>query len=309
MKKILLSLTALCAVILVNAQTQPPNAGFETWGSSLGEPQEPTGWVSENVLASPLLTTPNPNPNPTSVTQYTPAQTGSFSCQVVTKVITYNPAYPALADTMGALILGKVSTSSPYLLAGIAYTDRPNTFSFESMYTPVGSDSAWAYVALTKWTGSSRSIIASNYSDIPPSATWMPRSFTLNYLSTTVVPDTLQITFYSSSLKRHSMMPGSTLVLDALAFSGYMGVNEYQNIVKFNTYPNPAGSVLNINTDAKKVEMLNVYDITGKVVQTLNITADHTVVNTESFNAGMYFYCATNKAGETLARGKFNVAR
>jgi hypothetical protein len=309
MKKLLLPLAVLAAAFSINAQTQPANGGMETWGATYSEPQEPTNWVSANILASPLLTAPNPNNNPTSVTQYTPAFAGSFSAQIKTVVLTYNPAYPSLPDTMGALILGAVTTSTPYLLAGHPYTDRPNTFMFESMYTPVSDDSAWVYVQLSKWSGSSRTIIAQNIANIPVSGSFSAQSFVLSYLDMTTVPDTLQISFYSSKARRHGMRPGSILVVDGIGFSGFMGINEYKNDVKFNTYPNPAGAVLNISTDSRKVDVLNIYDITGKAVDAFAVTADRTQLNTGSYAPGMYFYCAANKAGEIVARGKFNVTR
>jgi hypothetical protein len=307
MKKALLTLTALCAVFTINAQTQPPNAGMEIWGSSIGEPQEPTSWVCENFLASPALT--SPNPNPTSVTQYTPAFAGSFSAAIKTVVLSYNPGYPGLPDTMGVLILGKVQGTAPFLLAGIPYTDRPNAFAFETMYTPVLDDTAFVNVQLSKWSGTSRTIIASNVAYISPSTSFMPQSFTLNYLTMTVVPDTLQISFFSSKARRHGMRPGSVLVVDGLAFSGFMGISEYKNTVSFAAYPNPANSFLNLTTDSRKVDLVNIYDITGKIVETLPVTVDHTQLNTGNYAPGMYFYCANNKTGETVARGKFQVTR
>jgi len=310
MKKLILSITALCAVYLSNAQSPAPvpNGGMETWGqnATLNEPQEPTGWVSANVFCSALL---GGTANPVSVTQLTPAFTGSFSAQIKTVHLTTNPAYPSLSDTLGVLVLGAIKPATPYLVSGAPYTSKPLTFSFESMYTPMGTDSAYFTISLTKWTGTSRTIVTSNAAQILPSATWTSNTVTLNYLNTTTIPDTLIINFTASSYKRGNARPGSVLDLDALAFSGINGIAEYSNNVSFNAYPNPANSILNLVTDARQIESVNVYDITGKSVDAIKITADHTQLNTSAYASGLYFYSAVSKSGEAVARGKFTVSR
>ncbi len=316
MKKLILSMTVFAAVYTINAQTQPPNAGMENWSSSpLNEPKDPTGWVSENVLASALLTFPATNTNPTSVTQDNVAPApfaGSFSAKIVTVVTTTNPGYPSIPDTSGSLFLGSVSTTSPYVFPGLAYTDKPMTFSFQSAYVPSGADVASVSVRLTKWntatTPASRTTISQDLVVIPASATFMPNSFNLTYLNTTTFPDTLQIMFNACGT-RNMAKPGSTLIIDQLAFTGISGIQEYKNNVRFSTYPNPANSILNLVTDSKQVENLSVYDITGRVIETMKITSDRTVLNTSSYTAGIYFYSAVNNQGEIVARGKFNVIR
>jgi hypothetical protein len=316
MKKLILSVSILAAAYTVNAQTQPPNAGMDTWSSgSLQEPQEPTGWVSANVLASPLLTFPNPNPNPTSVTADNSAPApfaGAFSAKIVTVVLTSNPAFPTVADTLGTLMLGSVKTSTPYLLPGVSYTDKPLTFSFQSAYTAVGPDAATVFVQLSKWntasTPASRTIITQDAAVIAPSSTFMNNSFNLTYLNGTVIPDTLQIIF-SASATRANSRAGSTLLIDALAFTGINGIHEYTNSVKFSTYPNPSSAVLNLVTDSKHVDKLSILDITGREIEAVKITADHTMLNTSSYTAGVYIYTAMNSQGEIVARGKFNVIR
>jgi hypothetical protein len=308
MKKILLSIAVVAAAYQVNAQTQPPNAGMETWASTFGEPQEPTGWVTANAFASPLISASNP----TSATQYTPSYAGTYAAKIATVKLTTNPAYPAVADTIGVLVLGSVKTTAPYLLSGIPYIQKPISLSFESMYTPVGGDAASAVVELTKWntatTPASRIVIAKSAAIIAPSATYMANSITLTYLDQVTIPDTLQIIFSASS-SRAGARPGSALVIDAVALSGINGIQEYKNTVQFSTYPNPAASELNLVTDSKKVDAISIMDITGKQIELVKITADRTQLNTAEYVSGIYIYAASNNKGEIVARGKFNVVK
>jgi hypothetical protein len=317
MKKSILTLAAIGVAYILQAQTpaQPPNAGMEQWGSALNEPKEPTSWVSENALASPLLTFPNPNPNPTSVTQDNTAPApfaGVYSAKITTVVVTSNPGYPTIPDTVGYLILGSVKTSAPFLIPGAPYTSKPLTFSFESMYSPVGGDASGVSVQLSKWdpttTPASRIIIATAVSVIAPSSTFTLNNLNLTYLNQTAVPDTLQLSF-SSSATRSGARPGSALVLDGLAFTGINGIQEYKNSVSFSAYPNPANSEINLVTSSKEVSLVNVYDITGRQIEALKITSDRTLLNTSSYTTGIYFYSASNNKGEIMARGKFNVVK
>ncbi|HXC05329.1 MAG TPA: T9SS type A sorting domain-containing protein [Bacteroidia bacterium] len=313
MKKGVLSILILGIAVLAKAQSpaaQPPNAGMEVWGSNptLNEPQEPTGWVSENVFCSAFI---GPT-NPVSVTQYAPAFAGSHAAQIKTVVIpppsSNNPAYPTIPDTVGELVLGTVQISSPYLLAGAAYTDKPMTFTFQSKYTAVGLDSAYVVIRLSQYSGGVRNIIALNAVNIPPSAAYTAQSFNLTYFNSGIFPDSLAIAFYSS-YHRKDARANSVLVIDSLHFSGTVGIEEYQNLVHFNTYPNPAHSVLNITTDAKLVDHVSVCDLSGRLVENVRISSDYTVLNTSNYPAGMYMYNAINKEGVIQARGKFSVTK
>jgi hypothetical protein len=305
MKKLLFTLFALGTVAYANAQAQPPNPGMEAWSSVFTEPQDPTNWISANVFYVYSST------NPTSVFQApTPNNyQGTYSAKITTVKLASNPAPGNIPDTIGYLLNGTVGFSSPYLKPGSPYVSRPQTLTFAAKYTPaVAGDSAYVDVALTKWNGSSRTTIASNHQGIITSATYIVQNVSINYQSATLFPDTMIITFNSSGgLHNHHL--GSALWVDALAFSGTNGIEEYTNAVGFSTFPNPAVSEMTILTEAKKVSFVNVYDMTGRQIEVIKVTGDHTTVNTESYNKGMYIYQAMNSEGAIMARGKFNVVR
>jgi|GEM_PF-1440455 hypothetical protein len=315
MKKLLLSMLVLGTATVMNAQSPVANGDMETWSSSaFSEPQEPTGWVSENIACSPALKPADP----VSVTKYTSSPfLHTASAQITTVDISTssscpscgNPLPGSIPDTIGVLILGSITTSAPYIIPGAAYTSKPQTFSFESQYTPANSlDSAYVVVQLSKNVAGVHTLIAQNAVEIPPSSVWAAHSFSLNYTNYSLTPDTLTIVFTSSYNRKHAA-PGSTLLIDALTFTGINGIQEFQNLVKFDTYPNPSNSELNLNTDAGKVSLVNICDMSGRTIETLAITSDHTTVNTSSFAAGLYIYHAVNKDGVVQARGKFSVTR
>lgn len=73
-------------------------------------------------------------------------------------------------------------------------------------------------------------------------------------------------------------------------------------------YPNPAVSILNIDLDYEKEKIINIFDITGKVVQTLRSSANRTDIDVSMFNKGMYLYEIRTAGNDMIKSGRFNVA-
>jgi hypothetical protein len=72
------------------------------------------------------------------------------------------------------------------------------------------------------------------------------------------------------------------------AFSkGALGVND-QQIVEVNIYPNPTAGIVNL-VSGKNIDHVNVYDISGRLVKTVNkISSDKTVLDLSSLANGTY---------------------
>jgi hypothetical protein len=75
-------------------------------------------------------------------------------------------------------------------------------------------------------------------------------------------------------------------------------------------YPNPASSVLNIETDQQLFgTTIQMLDMTGKVISTQAIESSKTMFNVSNFANGNYFFRVVNKQNETLVNGKFAVTK
>ncbi|MDQ3111484.1 MAG: T9SS type A sorting domain-containing protein [Bacteroidota bacterium] len=312
MKKQVLSLFAVAALTLTASAQAIPNSGFETWGSSVGEDQQPTGWVSYNVFTAALI---DPgNTNPTSVTQApTPDNyQGTYSAKITTITLVTNPASPDIPNTGGFLMLGNVSFVSPYIFAGDNFTSRPTTFTYAAKYTPVGNDTAFALVFLTKWntTTMSRDTVAAGVDYLPLAVSaYTVRNINMLFdaaLNNTI-PDTAQILFSSSS--SFAPQPGSALWVDALSFSGYNGINESLLNNGVEVYPNPSSNVTNFDVISEEAYQVVVFDMTGREVNRLMITNKNAKLNSYLMAAGVYTYSVINAENEVLSRGKFSVAQ
>lgn len=319
MKKQLLIILASGFISSTLAQTIP-NGGFENWGAALGQPVEPTGWVSGNVLAAPIATFPLPNTNPTSVFKETSIiNAGTASMRIQTVKLTQNPlAANGVNDTVGFCLLGS-ATLAPVagLIQGAPNTNRYASFNFWYQYIPSGIDAAGALCVLTKWnsTTNTRDTVALG-SFVTSTATtgWTNVSFPLTYnpaYSTSGNPDTLRCAFASSVGTydpNFAIRPslGSKLYIDD---ASAVGVKENYNKPSVKVYPNPANNILNLSLSTDIGTKVEIYDVTGKLVLASNIDGKFTKLNIENLNDGMYIYKIIGKEKEVVTTGKVNVVK
>lgn len=310
MKKTLLSALAVSALVLsANAQAFIPNPGFESWGQAAGEDQQPSNWISYNIFTTPLIDLTNTNP--TSVTQAGSPDNyqGNYSAKITTVTLVTNPSPTDVPNTAGVLYSGVVSLASPYLFPGYASTQRPASLSFYAKYTPVNTDSAWALVTVTKWNGSTRDTIATGYTVMPNAiAAYQMETVNLTYNATfaNTFPDTIAIVFSSSGI--YTPQVGSALWVDAVTFSGYVGVNETIADNGVSVYPNPSATITQFDVTTDNASQVVVFDMTGREVRRENFFGKSARVNSAALANGAYTYTIVNDQQEVLTRGQFSVA-
>jgi len=81
-------------------------------------------------------------------------------------------------------------------------------------------------------------------------------------------------------------------------------VNELENSLKL--YPNPTASVLNV--EAEGMSRVEVYNMVGQRVMSMEVSGDKAQVNTESLNSGVYFIRIQANDGAMINR-TFSVTR
>jgi len=310
MKKQLLSVIASVALAGgVSAQWFIPNPGFESWGSSFGEPQQPQGWISPNILASPLISAQNP----TVVSQAGAPDNyqGTYSCKITTASLVSNPDPANIPNTSGYCLTGGVQLVNPYFRPGYAFAMRPQSLSYYAKYTPVSGDTAFCAVVLTKWntTNLNRDTIAVGY-DVYTNAstTYSQHTVTLMYNTNNnnLQPDTCLIWFSASS--NWAPQVGSTLFIDDVNFSGYVGMDENAAASKVSVYPNPSGDFTYIDVTDNDAKEVVVYDMSGREVRREKFELKKAEIPSWMLATGVYNYSVVNANNEILHRGKFAVA-
>jgi hypothetical protein len=119
------------------------------------------------------------------------------------------------------------------------------------------------------------------------------------------MPDTAII--YFSSSKVWQPKKGSVLTVDDVAFTVPTSIEE-STVYSKPAYPNPASTMITINTD-KNAATINVYDVTGRMVISYPVESRKTPVNTASYEQGIYIYRVMDKSNAVINTGKFTVAK
>lgn len=310
MKKQVLSLFAFAASFAAFAQGGIPNAGMETWGSSANEDQQPTSWVSYNVFTSPFIDPTNTNP--TSVTQATgvDAYQGTYAAKITTIDLVTNPQSSTIPNRAGLLMTGGITITSPYLRPGYVSTNRPISMSYYTKYSPVSGDSAYCLVLISKWNSStsSRDTIAFGIDAIGTTiSAYTQRTVTLTYFDMVTIPDSAVILFSSSSFV--NPQAGSALWVDALAFNGYVGIDEQTTGSPVDVYPNPSNTYTYFDVSDNDAAFVAVYDMSGREVKRADILNKKGTIDSYDLTAGMYTYSILDHNGSVLSRGKFAVSQ
>lgn len=307
MKKLVVTFSLIIAST-IGAMAQVPDFNFESWANvQFGTLQDPIGWASLNTLN--LVGTAQ-----SLFKETTTPFAGTTSAKITTvKVVGAsipNPYTTGNLDTAGVLAIGKVSISPPAFNYGYTYANRPAILSFESKYTPVGGDSAFVLVYLTKWnTGTSKrdTVATGKYGTGATTSSYVLNNITMNYTAN-VMPDSEQI-FISSSVYSHvGAKIGSAFWVDAFAWSGYNSVNELNNNVSVSYFPNPATNSIHF-TSSVNSSAVEVFDISGRSMGVSFMKNNTVKVQTENYTPGFYLFNVLNDNKEIIGRGKFEVVK
>lgn len=300
MKKILIILTVLVCENL-NSFAQP-NGGFENW-TTVYTYQVPDGWANLNFLS--IFTPQNLSAfKATGLDKHS----GNYALKLKTIYVYNNPAPDKIDDTVGIVFTGKININPASYKYGFAYTGRPEKLEFWAKYIPVGNDTAGVRVVLLRWNGTGHDTIAFGELVIKATDVYTLFQYNLTYNST-AIPDTAAIVFGSS--KRYAdARVGSTLFVDDVAFTGWVGIEEHDLFAdKVKIFPNPATDNVNILAQIDEATNIKIIDALGKPVGEYKIQNYSATINTSLFAEGLYFYQIRNKKARILTKGKFNVIK
>lgn len=278
-----------------------PNGGFEDWVNEFTY-ETPVGWQTLNFLQFTLP------PNPISAFKATgiDRHSGNYALKLKSIHLNNNPAPELLDDTMGACFTGKVNISPTYYKYGFPHTSRSEKLTFWYKYFPVGADEGGVRVILTRWNGVKRDTLAFNESHLYQNTSYSQFELNIDYLSNEQ-PDTAVI-FIGSSRHHSVARVGSTLYVDDVAFTGWVGVEE-NALLKPKVFPNPAKEYITFSDITKEADAIEITDIMGKALARYPLKGSVMEVNTSSLTDGTYIYLVRDKSNKLLSKGKFSVVR
>jgi len=283
-KNLLLALVIICSFAFkANAQTQPPNAGFENW-TTVGTGEDPTGWSSFNDLYAYSV--------PIMSFKTTDANSGTYALRLISQTATIPPPLGTnVLDTLaGYVFAGAFDMNHP----GISYTDRPVLLQAYVKGTIITGSNAYIMATLSKWntgTHARDQVGFALYYTSNSIANYTQISAPFNY-SLPDTPDTLDIRLMAGDVGPGGViMPGNEFFIDDLSFTFTVGINETNaNNKNINIYPNPATDKITISSN-EKINTIEIYNMIGENVYTISnpgISASNEI-DVSNFKKGIYF--------------------
>lgn len=241
--KHLFTACGICIVILAQGQ-QLLNSGFENW-TLKNEYIEPDGWISTNAYAFFGA--------PETCYPFEDAHSGNWSAKLETRLD------PITGDTLRAVLI----TGGDYEAPGTSYPHRPAACSFYYKHNRL--DTAAAVVYLTKWNPvlKRKDTLASGFTIFFDIATnFTLRTIPLTYVGN-VKPDTCLFLFTTTLKEKPN--PGNYLIIDDIAFTGFLNVDGVEIQPALNIYPNPVKDVVTIDAE-DEIKQVTIRTMEGRDV-------------------------------------------
>ncbi len=202
----------LLGIVLISLNSfaqQVMNGSFETWGASntytLNDPQN---WGTLNFDAVGLPQT----------SYESTASPFHGTKNVKMETMTGHGAL-GIDDTIGGAIF---YNGDPFVSLASPYAGRPRSIAYNYKSNIVNSDTAWIFLALTKWNGSAQVTVGEALSYITSTTTsWTSENLQINYYSGQM-PDSILFVAQSSAgswpfyLSTYPAQPGTSLEMDAV---------------------------------------------------------------------------------------------
>ncbi len=285
MKKQLFFIATLITFGSLNAQ-QIPNAGFEDW-SNFGTYQDPESWYSFNffsLLGGPIV-----------VSNTTDSHSGTYALKVETGI--GDLGFDGEPDTLiGMVSLGSINFTTT--VSGAPFIGRPDSLVGWYKLTSPNSIPCYIITNTTKWnsTTNSQTEISGALFMGETSSSYKRFSVPFEYNSTEI-PDTLQ--FFIVNAEEGNEV-NNILYVDDLAFIYNSSAAITENNHLFTISPNPAADIVNIESTAA-IESIEMVDLNGKIVLTIQEPVAHSEINISELNAGI-FICRVKTTSGFIAQ-------
>jgi len=296
-KKFLLTILLISTITFtINAQTQPPNAGFESW-VNIGSFENPDNWSSFNNFYSYGV--------PEMSFKTTESHSGNALRLISLTATVPPPLGTNTLDTLaGFVFLGSADMNNP----GIFYTDRPLLMQAYVKGTIIPGGNAIIMATLRKWN------TVTHVRDQVGMAIYNMTSSILNYTQISVpfnyslsdTPDTLDIKIMAGDVGPGGfIMPGNEFFVDDIYLTFPVGINEDINNLNIVISQSNATNNLTIETPQQSVSSvggIEIYNLQGQLLKSISAISNITNIDISSFQTGMYIIEVKTDKGITLKK-------
>ena len=309
-KQLLLLFTALLIFTNTNAQTTPPNGGFETWQNRtlLFNPlipiEVPTSWSTFDSLANTLnfLFGQSTAIQKTVTKNTTIKNTGTASAMLTTKTFPgINVAIPGILTNAVVTLDASMDIS---FSGGTAITQRVSKAAAFIRYAPATADSGSFIVEVINRTFGKDSVIGSGGLQFGAKSVFTKIEVPIDYIATTLPANLLRYFFTNSN---DTVQNSSTLYVDDVSYTTTTGVTEaLMNDIEITAFPNPAIDVLSIKASSDDEVVFELYAIDGKVLQHKTFSKT-TEIRIADLASGLYLYTVKNKDQAIIKKASITI--
>jgi len=312
MKKITLFILAVAFnANFAQAQTTPPNGGFETWQNKilifnpLSPLEVPTSWSTFDSLANSLnfLIGQSTAIQKTVTKNTTIKNTGTASAMLTTKT------FPGLNVAIPGILTNAVITLDASMdisfSGGTAITQRVSKAAAFIRYAPATADSGSFIVEVINRTFGKDSVIGSGGVQFGAKSAFTKIEVPIDYISTTLPANLLRYFFTNSN---DTVQNSSTLYVDDVSYTTTTGITEaLMNDIEITAFPNPAIDVLSIKASSDDELVFELYAIDGKVLQHKTFSKT-TEIRVADLASGLYLYTVKNKDQAIIKKASITIA-
>ena len=305
MKKTLFSFSTLF-LLVTHLIAQVPNNSFENWSTD-GSISAPDHYLSTDIWnAQPTVNFTYP----IAVSQYTPGHSGTYAVKLQNIIGTI---YTTNIDTLAGQIINSENRTDLYANYGFPYTQRPSILAGYYMFNQGGSgkkiDTGFVSIIFTSWNPATKktdTIGGGTYSFYENQTSYKEFSIAISYISN-AIPDTSSI-LCSSSNDNAIVSTNTYLILDDFSFTttttAIQTVN-YSNEITPCLYPNPPSSQITIDNLVAGSSIVQITDITGQKVKSINVNDKSVKIDVNGLQAGMYYYSILDASDSILYSNRF----
>lgn len=290
MIKKLLTIGFICSATLSFSQSGLANLSFENFTSIILLGPTPVGFVSTGTQ---------------SIT------TGAQHLNTFARITSNGMSASNILTGTGAMVLG--GATGTVIADGAPYTTKPTAFSGYYKATILTNDSAFIFFDLTN-NGSSiiTNTVVKGLFITANETSWKAFSIPITYTGS-LNPDSAFVVaaanknYAGASHPAHGT-PGTVLDVDNFEFVTSTNIQKFEDYaVLLTAYPNPAADNFNIVSKTKDAAKIEVYDLSGRLVEQKLFEADEISINVNHYAPGVYIYKVFDKTGRALKSEKFTV--
>ena len=297
-KSLLFGILSIFVAASIMGQQPVPNGDFEEWETHILGYEDPIGWTNPNpALAASLgILTVYPSDD---------AAHGNFSVFLETRdTLVY--IIPGLV-TLGEFVINFI-TATATVEGGIPFTDKPIALKGSYKSYPAEDDFGMVIVQFTKYNSSKgiRDTIASGVMTFPNTVdTWTNFSIPIEF-NTEDDPDTMNIIAVSSNMA--SPKADGSMYIDNLVFEYEAGINDMEQLVKANIFPNPANERISISFEKELNGDIKVFSNDGQLVFSTAINGANHQMDVSGLASGNYYFTVVEK-NKKISSGQFVISR